>query len=84
MPAPDELTITIGAKDIYDAVQEATREVRALREAHDEERAERATKDADTESRLRSLERWKYALAGTSGSGLVAAVVSLITKRNGG
>lgn len=80
MSAPDELTITIGAKEIYDELKRVGGVIEDMREDRKEDLVARA----DHESRLRSLERWKYGLGGSSMASLIAAGVSLLTKRHGG
>lgn len=59
---PDELSMTVSAKDIYDKVTEVASDVRDIKESR-----------ADHETRIRALERWRYGVA----AALVAAGAAL-------
>ena len=63
----EELTITVGAKEIYDKVVETAADVKEIKESR-----------ADHETRIRALEHWRYAIVG---SPVVAGVVSYFTQR---
>lgn len=54
----DPLGVTIGAREIYDAVLGVREDVRGLKQDNESVN----DKLADHESRIRSVERWKYAL----------------------
>lgn len=58
-PAPDELTITVGAKEIYDKLVHVESKLDAL-------------PTIDHEQRIRSLEKWRYATAGGIALGAAA------------
>jgi hypothetical protein len=60
--------VTIGAREIYDAVLGVREDVRSLKQ--DRENVN-DTLD-DHESRIRSVERWKYGIPVATLSGLVA------------
>jgi hypothetical protein len=65
--------VTIGAREIYDELVGMRGDVRDL--THASEMVSR--KLEDHEERLRTLERWKYALPTAAVSGLLAAGVTL-------
>lgn len=65
----DELTFTVSAKDIYDAVKSLEATVRAL-------------PTTDHEQRIRALERWRYAAGG--GLALGAAAIGWLLQLKGG
>lgn len=64
----DPLGVTISAREIYDQIVGLRDDVRALVQSD----AEVGKKLDDHESRLRSVERWKYAVP----TALVGAIVS--------
>ncbi|AUG87153.1 hypothetical protein HOS58_gp21 [Streptomyces phage Attoomi] len=71
--------VTIGAREIYDAVVATREDVRSLTQTH-ESVAQTLT---DHEDRLRGLERWKYALpvaAVTSAGTLITAALKATGK----
>ncbi|MEU7186441.1 hypothetical protein [Streptomyces sp. NPDC045369] len=71
--------VTIGAREIYDELVALRGDVRSLSQTH---AAVAQTLD-DHETRLRGLERWRYALpvaAVTSAGTLIAAVLKAIGK----
>ncbi|MFJ4794010.1 hypothetical protein [Kitasatospora purpeofusca] len=70
---PDPLAVTIGAREVYDAVLDVQRDVRALAQAGESVREELD----DHENRLRDLERWKYTLPIAAVSGVVAATATV-------
>jgi hypothetical protein len=79
MSERDPLGVTIGAREIYDELVGMREDVRGLA-LHSE--ATRATL-ADHEDRLRTIERWKYAVPLTAFLGvgsLITAVVQASTK----
>lgn len=76
---PDPLAVTIGAREIYDQVVGLRADVNTLVTSH----ADVETTLADHEERLRSLERWRYAVPTAAIGGLVAAGLS-IAKALGG
>ncbi|MBA0054305.1 hypothetical protein E0L36_26670 [Streptomyces sp. AJS327] len=66
--------VTIGAREIYDAVQSLREEVRSLAQTRE---AVDSTLE-DHEERIRGIERWKYALpvaAVTSAGTLILAAL---------
>lgn len=69
---PDQTTVTIGLRDVYDAVQGLRTDVTRIGEA--------IKPIGDHETRLRSLERWKYmfpaSLVVSAGSAAVAIIVN--------
>ncbi|MGW1837090.1 hypothetical protein [Streptomyces sp. NPDC002067] len=71
----DELgAVVIGAREIYDELVALRGDVRSMSQTHETV----AQNLADHESRLRSLERWRYALpvaAVTSAGTVVVAVI---------
>lgn len=52
----DELTFSVGAREIYDGVTSLTAEVRAMREDHASEKRERDRRDADVDEKLDDVE----------------------------
>ncbi|HET8581778.1 MAG TPA: hypothetical protein VFL65_00890 [Jatrophihabitans sp.] len=67
---PDELTMTIGAREIYDKIVHVETKLDAL-------------PIADHETRIRALERWRYA-AGGSLAMSAGAVVGVLAQLRGG
>lgn len=71
--------VTIGAREIYDQLVGLREDVRSLTQSH----SDVAAALDDHEERLRSVERWKYAVPTAAIGGLVAAGMS-IAKALGG
>jgi hypothetical protein len=69
----DPLGVTIGAREIYDELVGMREDVRSLTQTSESV----AHKLDDHEERLRTLERWKYALPAAAVSGVLAAGVTL-------
>lgn len=69
----DGLSVTIGAREIYDELVGARSDVRSLIE----NRADVDKLLDDHESRLRSIERWKYGIPGVVALSAVAAAVQI-------
>jgi hypothetical protein len=69
----DPLGVTIGAREIYDELVGMREDVRSLTQTSESV----ANKLDDHEDRLRTLERWKYALPTAAVSGVLAAGVTL-------
>lgn len=70
--ADDELTFTVGAREIYDSVQALRAELGALRHDHAAEATDRATKDERTDRRLTAVERAVWQARGALGLATVA------------
>lgn len=70
--------VTIGAREIYDAVVALREDVRTL--THDHESVDQSLKDH--EERIRGLERWRYAMP-TSILLAVGSVVATVLKATG-
>lgn len=68
----DDDTITIRLRDVYDEVKNLRIDVAPLRDV--------VQKQADHEERIRSLEKWAYALPPTFILALVSAIVALVKK----
>jgi hypothetical protein len=75
----DSLGVTIGAREIYDQVVGLRDDVRSLVQSND------AVQETltDHEDRLRSVERWKYAVPTATIGAIVSAGIT-ITKAIGG
>jgi hypothetical protein len=73
MSERDPLGVTIGAREIYDELVGMREDVRSL--THHSETV--TNKLEDHETRIRVLERWKYALPTAAVSGVLAAGVTL-------
>ncbi|MFK0289526.1 hypothetical protein ACIQU6_03420, partial [Streptomyces sp. NPDC090442] len=71
----DPLGVHIGAREIYDEVVGLREDVRTMGQQGEAVRQELA----DHETRIRDLERWKYALPIAAVSGVVAAGVTVAT-----
>jgi hypothetical protein len=71
--AEDPLGVTIGAREIYDAVLGVREDVRSLKQ---DNASVNETLD-DHESRIRSIERWKYGVPVATLSGLIATGAAL-------
>lgn len=69
----DDLTFHVGAREIYDAVTGMRGDVQHLVDTHKD--TEKLT--ADHESRIRALERWRYAAPTAAIAGLVSGAVGL-------
>lgn len=69
-------TVTIGAREIYDQLVSLRDEVRASTLNH----AAVDTKLADHESRIRSVERWKYSVPTALVTAVISAGVTIATK----
>lgn len=67
------LGVTITSREIYDEIVGMREDVRSLTQHHESVTG----KLADHEDRLRTLERWKYALPTAAVTGLVAAGVTI-------
>ncbi|MER5304594.1 hypothetical protein ABT039_34720 [Streptomyces lasiicapitis] len=65
--------VSIGAREIYDEVVGLREDMRSVAEKGEELRED----VADHETRIRDLERWKYALPVAAVSGVVAAGVTV-------
>ncbi|MCX4687303.1 hypothetical protein OG401_23875 [Kitasatospora purpeofusca] len=74
MSERDPLGVTIGAREIYDELVGMRGDVRGLSQ-HNE--ATRATL-ADHEDRLRTIERWKYAVPLTAFLGVGSLITALV------
>jgi hypothetical protein len=72
----DGLTVTIGAREIYDELVGVRSDVRSLVES----RADVDKTLGDHESRIRVLERWKYGIPGVVALSAVAAGVQIFGK----
>lgn len=72
----DGLTVTIGAREIYDELVGVRSDVRSLVES----RADIDKTLGDHESRIRGLERWKYGIPGVVALSAVAAGVQIFSK----
>ncbi|MER5886816.1 hypothetical protein ABT160_23580 [Streptomyces sp. NPDC001941] len=70
----DPLGVTIGTREIYDAVVGLRDDVRSLTHEHAMTRRELA----DHEARLRAIERYKYAVPLTGVTAVGGAVAALI------
>ncbi|MFB6535104.1 hypothetical protein ACFCY8_26475 [Streptomyces noursei] len=70
----DPLAVRIGAREIYDEVVGLREDVRTMGQQGEIVRQELA----DHETRIRDLERWKYALPIAVVSGVVAAGVTVV------
>lgn len=75
----DPLAVTIGAREIYDQVVGLRDDVRTLVQSNEDVEK---TLD-DHEERLRSVERWKYAVPTAALGGIVSAGLA-IAKAIGG
>lgn len=64
----DELTVTIGAREIYDAIQETKHEVSELRKDRDEDVADRA----NLWTAVRELQRIRWHVRGAVASAGIA------------
>lgn len=74
MPNSEEpLGVTIGAREIYDAVLGVREDVRSLKQ---DNKSVNETLD-DHEDRLRSVERWKYGVPVATLSGLIAVAAAV-------
>lgn len=71
-PNENDDTITIRLRDVYDGVKQLQLDVSPLRDV--------VRTQADHEERIRSLEKWAYALPPTFLLALVSAVVALVKK----
>jgi hypothetical protein len=67
-PQTDPLVVTISGRDIYDQIIGLRDDVRSLVQSNDAVQEQLS----DHETRLRSVERWKYAVP----TALVGAIVS--------
>jgi hypothetical protein len=76
MPNDDGLSVTIGAREIYDELVGVRSDVRSLVES----RADIDKTLGDHESRIRVLERWKYGIPGVVALSAVAAGVQIFGK----
>jgi hypothetical protein len=72
----DGLSVTIGAREIYDELVGVRSDVRSLVES----RADIDKTLGDHESRIRVLERWKYGIPGVVALSAVAAGVQIFGK----
>jgi hypothetical protein len=79
MAERDPLGVHIGSREIYDEIIGMRDDVRSLTQ----HQAETVSRLADHETRLRSIERWKYTLPITSVTALGGAVAALITSFGG-
>lgn len=79
MPEPDPLGVTISAREIYDQIVGLRDDVRSLVQSHDEVDKHLA----DHETRLRSIERWKYAVPTATIGAIVSAGVTIFTALGG-
>ncbi|MEU1881898.1 hypothetical protein ABZ470_31750 [Streptosporangium sp. NPDC020072] len=71
---PDESTgVVITIKDIYDEVRDAKTELRSLTQEVKESRRT----DEDHEGRIRTLERWMYAIPISVLVAIVSAVITI-------
>jgi hypothetical protein len=75
----DPLAVTIGAREIYDQVVGLRADVNKLVDSH----ADTETTLDDHENRIRSLERWRYAVPTAAIGGLVAAGLSIARAMGG-
>lgn len=73
MSERDPLGVTISAREIYDEIVGMREDVRSLTQHHESVRDTLT----DHEERLRTLERWKYALPTAAVSGVLAAGVTI-------
>ncbi|MFJ9616700.1 hypothetical protein [Streptomyces noursei] len=69
----DGLTVTIGAREIYDELVGVRADVRSLLES----RADVDKTLGDHESRIRVLERWKYGIPGVVALSAIAAGIQI-------
>lgn len=76
LPPPDELTITVGAKEIYDGLLRVESKLDGLPIADHAKRLD------DHESRIRSVEHWRYATGGAIG--LAATALGWLLQLRGG
>ncbi|MBZ4319541.1 hypothetical protein [Streptomyces huiliensis] len=70
----EPLGVRIGAREIYDEVVALRTEMRTMGQESDAVRGELA----DHEDRIRSLERWRYALPISLLTAVVGAVVAVV------
>ncbi|MCI3271032.1 hypothetical protein [Streptomyces cylindrosporus] len=68
-------TVSIGAREIYDQLVAMRDEVRASAQTH----VAVAEKLADHEDRLRSVERWKYAVPTALATAVISAATTITT-----
>lgn len=73
-PHDEELTVRVGTKDIYDAIIGAVVRLDAI--ADSVNGVNETLRDHET--RIRSLERWKYGLPIGAVAALVPAVIALL------
>lgn len=71
--ADDPLGVVISAREIYDQIVGVRDDVRTLAQTN----TTSVGTIADHETRIRSIERWKYAIPISALSGIVAAAVTL-------
>lgn len=72
----DGLSVTIGAREIYDELVGVRSDVRSLVES----RADVDKTLGDHESRIRAIERWKYGIPGVVALSALAAGVQVFGK----
>lgn len=89
-PPAEEMIMTIGVKEIYDtgvataaAVKEISKDLREAREAEQARRAEDRARIEDHETRLRALEKWRWAIGGAIGLGCSALGYAIQLKGGG-
>ncbi|MFC9974297.1 hypothetical protein ACFVH6_25675 [Spirillospora sp. NPDC127200] len=78
-PPPESGQIVITMREVYDQLVQLTAEVRELRGSHT-----RAAEDQqDHETRIRDLEKWRYATTAaflTALTALVAQIIQILAK----
>jgi hypothetical protein len=72
--ADDPLVVTIGAREIYDEIVGTREDVRSLKQ--DRENVNDTLDDHET--RIRSVERWKYGVPVATLAGVVATIYSAL------